>query len=241
MLEPLMMFAVMYLVFARFLRMSDGTPTYPVVLLLGISSWQFVTDSTNVGLRSVVDRGDLLRKIHFPNYIVVVSATVGGLISYGINLLVVLLFAILNRVQFTWRVILLPLNFIELYLVTLGWTLIMATMYVYYRDIAHIWDVLQQLVFYAMPIIYPLSYVINRGGGGLISKLARLELLNPFAQCIQDIRHNLIAPATQPTIWNQFSASEWWIKLIPLLITAIIFVLGIVVFKKYEKRFAEVM
>jgi ABC-2 type transport system permease protein len=240
-LEPLMMFAVMYLVFARFLRMSDGTPTYPVVLLLGISSWQFVTDSTNVGLRSVVDRGDLLRKIHFPNYIVVVSATVGGLISYGINLLVVLLFAILNRVQFTWRVILLPLNFIELYLVTLGWTLIMATMYVYYRDIAHIWDVLQQLVFYAMPIIYPLSYVINRGGGGLISKLARLELLNPFAQCIQDIRHNLIAPATQPTIWNQFSASEWWIKLIPLLITAIIFVLGIVVFKKYEKRFAEVM
>lgn len=241
MLEPLMMFAVMYLVFARFLRMSDGTPTYPVVLLLGISSWQFVTDSTNVGLRSVVDRGDLLRKIHFPNYIVVVSATVGGLISYGINLLVVLLFALLNRVQFTWRVILLPLNFIELYLVTLGWTLIMATMYVYYRDIAHIWDVLQQLVFYAMPIIYPLSYVINRGGGGLISKLARLELLNPFAQCIQDIRHNLIAPATQPTIWNQFSASEWWIKLIPLLITAIIFVLGIVVFKKYEKRFAEVM
>lgn len=241
MLEPLMMFAVMYLVFARFLRMSDGTPTYPVVLLLGISSWQFVTDSTNVGLRSVVDRGDLLRKIHFPNYIVVVSATVGGLISYGINLLVVLLFALLNRVQFTWRVILLPLNFIELYLVTLGWTLIMATMYVYYRDIAHIWDVLQQLVFYAMPIIYPLSYVINRGGGGLISKLARLELLNPFAQCIQDIRHNLIAPATQPTIWNQFSSSEWWIKLIPLLITAIIFVLGIVVFKKYEKRFAEVM
>lgn len=231
----------MYMVFARFLRMSDGTPTYPVVLLLGICSWQFVTDSTNVGLRSVVDRGDLLRKIHFPNYIVVVSATMGGLISYGINLLVVLLFAILNRVQFTWRVLLLPLNFIELYLVTLGWTLIMATMYVFYRDIAHIWDVLQQLVFYAMPIIYPLSYVIQRGGGGLITKLARLELLNPFAQAIQDIRHNFIAPATQPTIWNQFSASEWGIKLVPLLITAIIFALGVFVFKKYEKRFAEVM
>ena len=63
-LKPLMMFCVMYLVFAKFLRMSDGTPTYPVVLLLGISSWQFVTESTNVGLRSVVDRGDLLRKIH---------------------------------------------------------------------------------------------------------------------------------------------------------------------------------
>ena len=147
-LKPLMMFCVMYLVFAKFLRMSDGTPTYPVVLLLGISSWQFVTESTNVGLRSVVDRGDLLRKIHFPNYIVVVSATMGAFISYIINLGVVLLFALILHVQFTWRVLLLPLNIIELYAIALAITLIMSTMYVYYRDIAHIWDVLQQLIFY---------------------------------------------------------------------------------------------
>ena len=137
-LKPLMMFCVMYVVFGKFLRMSDGTPTYPVVLLLGISSWQFVTESTNIGLRSVVDRGDLLRKIHFPNYIVVVSATIGALISFAINLVVVLIFALVARVQFTWRVVLLPLNIIELYAITLALTLLMATMYVYFRDIAHI-------------------------------------------------------------------------------------------------------
>lgn len=122
-LKPLMMFCVMYVVFGKFLRMSDGTSTYPVVLLLGISSWQFVTESTNVGLRSVVDRGDLLRKIHFPNYIVVVSATVGALISYAINLVVVLIFAIIARVHFTWRVVLLPLSIIELYAMTLAVTI----------------------------------------------------------------------------------------------------------------------
>ena len=234
--KPLLMFCVMYLVFARFLRMSDGTPTYPVVLLLGISSWQFVTDTTNVGLRALVDRGDLLRKIHFPNYIVVVSASMGALISYGINLLVVLLFAVVNRVQFTWRVVLLPLNFVELYCITIGWTLIMATMYVYFRDIAHIWDVFSQLLFYATPIIYPLTYVFQRGG--IYARLGSLELLNPWAQTIQDIRHNFIAQ-TQPTIWTQFS--NWGIRLIPLIITAFILWLGIFVFRKYEKHFAEVM
>lgn len=238
-LNPLLMFCVMYLVFARFLRMSDGTPTYPVVLLLGISSWQFVTDSTNVGLRSVVDRGDLLRKIHFPNYIVVISATVGAMISYLINLGVVLIFAIFSRVQFTWRVLLLPLNIIELYAVTLGLTLIMATMYVYWRDIAHIWDVLSQVIFYGMPIIYPLTYVTNRGGW--IAKVARLELINPIAQAIQDIRHNLIAPMTQPTVWNQFDAAHWWVKAIPLILCVLVLWLGIHVFRKYEKHFAEVM
>ena len=134
-LKPLLLFVVMYFVFARFLRMTDGTPTYPVVLLAGISSWQFVTESVNTGLRSIVDRGDLLRKIHFPNYIVVVSATVGALISYAINLLVVLVFAVALRVNFTWWALLLPLNIIELYAVTLAMTLIMATMYAYFRDL----------------------------------------------------------------------------------------------------------
>lgn len=236
-LKPLMMFCVMYVVFGKFLRMSDGTSTYPVVLLLGISSWQFVTESTSIGLRSVVDRGDLLRKIHFPNYIVVVSATMGALISYAINLVVVLVFALIARVQFTRRVVLVPINIIELYAVTLGLTLIMATLYVYFRDIAHIWEVLQQVIFYAMPIIYPLSYVTDRGG--ILATLARMELLNPFAQTIQDIRHNFIAPETQPTIWNQFSNPA--IKAIPIVLTLLCLGLGIYLFRRNSRRFAEVM
>ncbi|BAQ97098.1 ABC transporter permease component [Bifidobacterium angulatum DSM 20098 = JCM 7096] len=237
MLKPLMMFCVMYVVFGKFLRMSDGTPTYPVVLLLGISSWQFVTESTNVGLRAVVDRGDLLRKIHFPNYIVVVSATVGALISYAINLVVVFVFALIARVQFTWRVVLLPFSIVELYAITLAVTLLMSTMYVYFRDIAHIWEVLQQLVFYGMPIIYPLTFVTDRGGW--IADVARLELLNPFAQTIQDIRHNFIAPETQPTIWNQFG--NWGVKLFPLFLTVVLLWLGIYLFRRNSRKFAEVM
>ena len=209
-LKPLMMFCVMYVVFGKFL---------------------------NVGLRSVVDRGDLLRKIHFPNYIVVVSATVGALISYAINLVVVLIFAIIARVHFTWRVVLLPLSIIELYAMTLAVTLLMATMYVYFRDIAHIWDVLQQLIFYGMPIIYPLTYVTNRGG--LLADIARLELINPFAQAIQDIRHNFIAPETQPTVWNQFN--NWGIRLLPIALTVVLLWLGVVLFRRNSRKFAEVM
>lgn len=236
-LKPLLLFVVMYIVFARFLRMTDGTPTYPVVLLLGISSWQFCTETIGIGLRAIVDRGDLLRKVHFPNYIVVVSASVGSLISLGINYLVVLIFAFCLRVQFTWRVLWLPINVLELYVASLALALLFATMYAYFRDIAHIWEVLQQIIFYCMPIIYPLSYVTNKGG--IYAQLARLELLNPFAQTIQDIRHNLIAPASQPTIWNSFSS--WWVKPIPIVITLLMFWLGVYVFRRNSRKFAEVM
>ena len=236
-LKPLMLFAVMYVVFARFLRMSDGTPTYPVVLLLGICSWNFVGEATSIGLRSIVDRGDLLRKIHFPNYIVVVSATIGSMISLAINYVVVLIFALFSRVHFTWGVILVPFSVLQLWILALGLTLIFSTMYAYFRDIAHIWEVLQQMIFYGMPIIYPLSYVTDKGG--IYAQLARLELLNPIAQAIQDIRHNFIAPETQPTVWNQFGS--WWVPAIPLGLTVVLIWVGVYVFRKNSKKFAEVM
>lgn len=239
-LRPLMLFCVMYVVFAKFLRMSDGTPTYPVVLLLGISTWQFFGEATATGLRAVVDRGDLLRKIHFPNYIVVVSATIGALISLGINLLVVVIFAIFSKIQFTWRVLLLPLNFIELYVLALGAALLMATMYVYFRDIAHLWEVLQQVLFYSIPVIYPLSMVMDNdslGKWGLI--IAKIQLLNPIAQTIQDIRHNLIAPETQPTVWTL--VGNPLIAVIPVILAFLLLALGVHVFRKHNRKFAEVM
>src|SRR5574344_1549600 len=62
-LKPLALFAVMYVVFVRFLKFSDGTPTFPIALLLGISLWSFFSEATSVGMRSIVDRGDILRKI----------------------------------------------------------------------------------------------------------------------------------------------------------------------------------
>lgn len=239
-LKPLMMFCVMYLIFGKFLRMTDGTPTYPVVLLLGISAWQFVQESTSIGLRSLVDRGDLLRKIHFPNYIVVVSATVGALISFAINLVVVIIFAICSGVQFTWWLLLVPLNCIQLYVLALGITLLLSTMYVYFRDIAHLWDVVQQVLFYSMPIIYPLSMVIgNNSLGRWGTVIAKVQLLNPIAQCIQDLRHNLVAPLTQPTVWNLVGSPL--LMMVPVVLTVLLCVLGVYTFRKYNRKFAEVM
>ena len=239
-LRPLMLFCVMYVVFAKFLRMSDGTPTYPVVLLMGISAWQFFGEATGVGLRAVVDRGDLLRKIHFPNYIVVVSATVGSLISLGINCIVVVIFAICSKVEFTWRVLLLPLNFAELYILALGTTLLLAAMYVYYRDIAHLWDVVQQVLFYSIPIIYPLSMVMdNPSLGSWGPVITKIQLLNPIAQTIQDIRHNLIAPQTQATVWTL--VGNPLIAVIPVILSVALLALGVYVFRKHNRKFAEVM
>ena len=113
-------------------------------------------------------------------------------------------------------------------------------MYVYFRDISHIWDVLQQVLYYAMPIIYPLSMVIDNQSLGVWGpRIAQIQLLNPIAQTIQDIRHNLIAPETQPTVWTLFDNPI--LEAVPLVLAVLILVIGVVVFRKHNRKFAEVM
>lgn len=82
MLKPLMLFAVMYMVFVRFLKFSDGTPSFAISLLCGTCLWSFFNESTSMGMSAIVNCGDLLRKIHFPNYIIVASTTMGAMISW---------------------------------------------------------------------------------------------------------------------------------------------------------------
>ena len=92
-LKPLLLFTIMYLVFVRFLRFDDGTPHYAIGLLIGMVTWNFFSEATNMGMMSIVSRGDLLRKLNFSKEIIVISSVVGAAINYSINLLVVFIFA----------------------------------------------------------------------------------------------------------------------------------------------------
>lgn len=235
-LQPLMLFAVMYVVFVKFLKFTDGTPTFPISLLCGTCLWQFFTESTSMGMRSIVDRGDLLRKIHFPNYIIVAATTMGSMISLAINLGVVILFGFFAHAHYTWRVITVIPSILQLYAISLGVALLLGSLYVYFRDIGHIWDVILQALFYATPIIYPLSMVQKNPE---FSWAADFMMLMPTTQTIMDIRHNLLSPEYVPTIWTVVDNKI--LCLIPYVLSVLVLWLGVHVFRKYSAKFAEVL
>lgn len=234
-LKPLMLFAVMYVVFVRFLRFGAGIPHYAVSLLLAQTLWSFFQEATSQGMHAIVGRGDLLRKINFPRYIVVISATVSAFINLAISLVVVLIFMVINGVEFRPTMLLFPLVVLELYIFALGIAFILATMYVKFRDIGHIWDVIMQVWFYATPIIYPISQLLTMGK----LTLAKLMLmLNPVAQIIQDARYVMVTPQTE-TIWGLVGTGNPIFKIVPIIITIIVFAIGVAVFRRHEKTFAE--
>lgn len=230
-LRPLMMFAIMYIVFAKLLKFGGDIPHYPVYLLVGTTMWSFFTECTSQGIQSIVQRGDLIRKIAFPKYIVVMSATFTAVINMLINLVVIVIFAFINGVTPSWSWVLVPISMLELYALSLGIALLLGSINVKYRDVTSIWDVLVQALFYAVPIIYPISMVATSSVFA-----AKLLLLNPIAQAIQDVRHNLITPETVTT-WNYIENP--FLKVLPFLLVIGLLVFAAFMFRRKSKFFAE--
>lgn len=230
-LRPMLLFAILYVVFAKILKMGGDIPHYPVYLMAGTVLWSFFSECTNQGIQAIVARGDLLRKISFPKWIIVVSATITALINFLINLGVIIVFALVNGVapRLTW--LLVPFVVLELYLLSLGIAFFLGAINVKFRDISSIWEVFMQALFYAIPIIYPITMVAAASPSA-----AKIFLLNPIAQVIQDVRFLLITDQTITT-WNYLP--ERFLHFIPLITVLFILVLGGVYFRKRSKYFAE--
>lgn len=233
-LKPLMLFTIMYLVFVRFLRFDDGTPHYAIGLLIGMVTWSFFSEATNMGMMSIVSRGDLLRKLNFSKEIIVISSVVGASINYAINLIVVFIFAVVNGVPLTvgWLVIF-PI-FIELFLFSAGIAFLLSTLFVRFRDIGPIWEVVMQAGMYATPIIYSLTFILQRGQ----ETVAKLMMINPLAQIIQDLRHYIVYSGSMRG-WDLIGNK--WIAMIPYLLPIFIFIIGYYIFHKIAKKFAEIL
>ncbi len=230
-LKPLMLFSVMYVVFIKFLGFGRDMPHFAVALLLGMVIWSFFAETTSMGLMSIVARGDLLRKLSFRKEIIVLSVTVSAFINFVINLLVVLFFCVLNDVEISKYALIAPLYIIPLFAFSLGVAFILATMFVYFRDIAPVWEVVMQAGMYATPIIYSLSMIHNK-------TVISLMLLNPLATIIQDLRHLLIYSGNQ-TIGD--FVTDKWVIAIPYILPFVVLIIGYAIFKKHAERFAEII
>lgn len=227
-LRPLALFAILYVVFVKFLPVGKGMPHFPVYLLLGIVIWNYFSEVTNNGVGSIVGRGDLIRKLNFPKYVIVLAGSFSALINLALNLVVVAIFAILSGVDMSIMAIWAPLLIIELFIFSLSVAFLLSALFVKLRDVNYIWEVLMQGAFYGTPIIYPINS---------IPVLAqKILILTPPAQIMQDLRHIIITPhaATIGTIYG-----TEWMRLVPVGFVAIFAIFAMWYFRRSSKGFAE--
>lgn len=231
-LRPLFLFVILYLVFVYFLRVGSAIPHWPVAMLLGIVLWNFFAEVTNNGIASVVNQGDVIRKVNFPKYVIILAGSFSAFINLLLNLIVIAIFMAVNGVTLTWLAFLAPLLIIEIYAFALGISFLLSTIFVRVRDVNYIWEIVMQGLFYASAVIYPVSLVIDKS-----ETAAKLLLMNPVAQAIQDMRYVLITQVDTPTLTSVAHGAVW--MLIPLGLAVTVFISGALYFKKKSPSFAE--
>jgi ABC-2 type transport system permease protein len=228
-MHPLFLFGVLYVVFTEVVRLGGDVKYYAVALLAGIVLFVFLSESTSQSVPSLVEREPIVRKVQFPRLAVPLSIVLTALFRLGLNLVVVFvfLFASGGGVRLSWLE--LPVLVALLIVFVAGLAALLSALYVHFRDIKPIWDVLLQVIFYASPIFYPIDIITNE-------TLREVLMLNPFAAILQEFRHAVIDPS-HPSAYEAIGGDVR--ILIPLGLIGLIAAVGFRYFDRKAPRIAE--
>jgi ABC-2 type transport system permease protein len=228
--RPLALFGVLLFVFTQVFKIgSDTAEHYPVLLLMGIVMFTFFQESTTEGVTSVVAQEGVVRKTQFPRLVIPLSTVLTGLFNFGLNLVVVLGFLFAFGVTPTWTWLLFPLVVAVLFVFTAAASMMLSVLYVRFRDVAIIWMVFAQALFYATPVLYPVEAFENE-------TYEHLLMINPLAVIFEQARVWILEPDAPTAV----EAAGGWIGLLPAAaIFAGVCALGVWTFSRQAPRIAE--
>jgi ABC-2 type transport system permease protein len=228
--RPLALFGVLLFVFTQVFKIgSDTAEHYPVLLLMGIVLFTFFQESTTNGVTSVVAQEGVVRKTQFPRLVIPLSTVVTGSFNLGLNLVVVLGFVLAFGVNPAWTWLLFPFVVAVLFVFTSAVSMMLSVLYVRFRDVAIIWMVFAQALFYATPVLYPVEAFKNE-------TYEHLLMINPLAVIFEQARVWVLEPNAPTAV----EAAGGWVGLLP---AAAIFIgvcaIGVWTFSRQAPKIAE--
>jgi ABC-2 type transport system permease protein len=229
--RPLMLFAVLLFIFTQVFKVGSELPYYPVLLLLGIVNYGFFQEATSNAVTSVVAQEGVVRKTQFPRLVIPLATVLTCIFNLAINLVVVFVFILAWGVVPTWSWLLFPFALLALFVFASAVSMMLSVLYVRFRDVAIIWVVVVQVLFYATPILYPL------GPGGFENlTLIRVLMINPLTVIFEQIRVWMIEPGA-PTAAESTGGVVWLLPAALIFVALIAF--GAWIFNRDAPRIAE--
>jgi ABC-2 type transport system permease protein len=228
-MRPLLFFGVLYVVFSQVIDFGDQIRDYPMVLLVGMMLFLFFSEATGNAVRSVVGRETLVRKMQFPRMVIPVSTVVTAMLNLATNMVAVFVFLLIYGISPRWTWLLLPLLLVPLVAFTCGVAMILSSLYVRFRDVAPIWAVFSQLLFYATPILYTYEQID-------VPWQQHVIMSNPLACIVEQARAWLVDPTAASAVT---AAGGWTWFMIPVGVLVATCAFGLWVFNFEAPRIAE--
>jgi ABC-2 type transport system permease protein len=230
--RPLLLFGVLLVVFTKILRFGGEVPHYPELLLLNVVLFGLFQEGTGAAVTSVLAQEGIVRKTQFPRLVIPLSSVLVAFYTVVLNLLAVFAFILLSGIEPMWTWLLLPLILVPLLILTSALSMLLSALNVRFRDVAIIWTVLATALFYASPVLYPITIQ------ALPHSLRQVLLVNPLTPILEQARVWIVEPSAPDAV----TAAGGILHMIP---SAIVFLavcfLGVWVFRREAPKIAELL
>ncbi len=218
-INPLLQVLVYAIVFPYIMRVK--TENYLQYLIVGVIPWTFFTTVLTQGMITVRMNAGIIKKVYFPREILPISVALSGLVNFFISCIIILAFCLLGGLGISWHLLLLPVAALLQFIFSLGLILALSAINIYIKDTEYIVIFIMNMLFYATPILY--SSTLFPAG------IRWILYLNPMAGII-DLYRNIF-------IYHQLSSLATFAYITG--ISFAVFIIGLLIFRKLEKGFAE--
>ena len=177
-LSPLCSLLIMSLVFTHFFGKTQ--PHFMIYIFCGNISFSFFSDSSNGGMRSLLENASIFTKINVPKYLFLFSRNISSIINFGLSLIIFFVFCIIDSISFSWCFFMLFFPILCMIIFNIGIGLILSALYVFFRDMKYLWNIFTQLLMYMSAIFYTVN--------SFPETVQKLFLLNPIYVYIRYFR-----------------------------------------------------
>jgi ABC-2 type transport system permease protein len=234
-MRPLMLFGVLLFVFTKLLHVNKvGIPHYPEYLLESIILFTYFQETTAGSVASLVGRENLLRRVRFPRLVVPMSVALTCFFNLCMNLIVVFVFILAAGIQPMWSWLELPVFVGLLVVLSTGVGMLLSALYVRFRDMQPIWEVLLQILWYGSPILYTVQTAANHEIFGV--SFSKLLVVNPIGAVLTQARKAMLEP-NAPSAAQALGGHV--LLLLPLGIIAGLFAIGLWYFNREAPLISE--
>lgn len=222
-LQPLILMVVFTIVFSYFADIPTGDIPYPVFSYTALLPWTFLATAMTIGIPSLVSNMNLVTKVNMPRTVIPTGAVLASLVDLGVASIIFVLMLIFYQIELSWTVLwIVPILLVQIFLV-IGVVYLGSSLNVLYRDIRFVIPLAIQVWLYMSPVVYPVEIVPNR--------FWYVYFLNPMAGIIDGYRRAILeglAPRTLPTLEA-------------FVVTCFILITGVVIFRRLEPQFADII
>ena len=226
--RPFAFFGVVYFVFTEIVGLDKSVENYGVYILFGLVLFNFFAEITGNSVQALTARENLLRKMYFPPIVIPAAVSITALLNLGLTFVAVAIFVLANGIYPDWSWLELPLLVLLITIFASGLGMLLSSLYVRYRDVQPIWEVVTQMLFYASPVLYVATAVPEA--------YQRILLANPLAAALTQLRHAIVDPGA-PSLSRAIGGDLR--LLVPIGVALLTFAAGYAVFRRESPRIAE--